>query len=109
MRNVERKLLVHEEPWGNTTGIAYFEVREGQPYVAKKLEFTKPQAWEAITPTFNLARDQVQDLFNELWRLGYRPKDGTGNSGHVEAIKFHLEDMRKLVFSQKKDRASDDK
>lgn len=49
-------------------------------------------------PTFTLSDEETQGLFNQLWQLGFRPKDGTGNSGHVEALKYHLEDMRKLVF-----------
>ncbi len=51
-----------------------------------------------IQPSFTLEREEVQALFDQLWQQGYRPKDGTGNSGHVAAIQYHLEDMRKLVF-----------
>lgn len=49
-------------------------------------------------PTLRLASDEAQQLMNELWRIGYRPKDGTGAVAHVEAQKAHLEDLRRLVF-----------
>jgi hypothetical protein len=52
-----------------------------------------------INPTFTLQQYAVQELFDQLWAQGYRPKDGTGNGGHVEALKYHLEDIRKLVFT----------
>ncbi len=57
-------------------------------------------------PTFRFSsssddRGSLQSLFNQLWNIGLRPKDGTGNSGHVESIRYHLEDMRKLVFKEK--------
>lgn len=40
----------------------------------------------------------LQNLFNDLWREGFRPADGTGNAGHLEAIQGHLDDMRKIAF-----------
>lgn len=51
-----------------------------------------------IQPSFTLSKESVQGLFDQLWSQGYRPKDGTGNSGHIAAVQYHLEDMRKLVF-----------
>ncbi len=55
---------------------------------------------EHVKPSFTLGSNEVQELFNRLWQQGFRPKDGTGNGGHVEALKYHLEDMRKLVFNR---------
>lgn len=51
-----------------------------------------------VKPSFTLDSHAVQELFDQLWVQGYRPKDGTGNGGHIAALKYHLEDMRKLVF-----------
>ncbi len=48
-----------------------------------------------------LSEDDMQAMFDQLWTLGFRPQDGTGNGGHIEALKYHLEDMRKLVFKGK--------
>jgi hypothetical protein len=49
-----------------------------------------------------LSEDDMQAMFNQMWALGFRPLDGTGNSGHIAALEYHLEDMRKLVFKEKK-------
>jgi len=68
------------------TGIEVEELEDSERY-------TVP--WK---PFMKLNKKTVQDLFNQMWSAGFRPKDGTGNSGHVEAMKYHLEDMRKLVF-----------
>jgi hypothetical protein len=57
---------------------------------------------EAIHPFLTLQQSTMQNLFNQMWQLGFRPKDGTGNSGHIEALKYHLEDMRQLVFKGSK-------
>lgn len=57
-------------------------------------------------PFLDLGRDEAQQLFESLWKAGFRPKDGTGNGGHIEAIKYHLEDMRRLVFDRHEKRLS---
>lgn len=56
-----------------------------------------------IQPFMEIGPEQAQELFNKLWQLGFRPKDGTGNGGHIEALKYHLEDMRRLVFDGAKE------
>lgn len=37
---------------------------------------------------------QAQSLLNQLWELGFRPADGTGNAGHVGALQDHIKDLR---------------
>ena len=49
-------------------------------------------------PTLELSGDEAQQIMNELWRIGIRPKDGSGAIAHTEAIQGHLADMRKLAF-----------
>jgi hypothetical protein len=95
-------LRVHESPWGAGTELAYFSESKRGVSVAKPLEFEPLSQGSFITPTLVISTEQTQELFNELWRIGYRPKDGTGNSGHIEAINRHLDDMRRLVFKDKK-------
>jgi len=52
---------------------------------------------ELLKPSFNMHIAQVQELFDQLCKRGNRPKDGSGYGGHFNAIKDHLNDMRKLV------------
>ena len=49
-------------------------------------------------PMLELPPDEAQQLMNELWRVGIRPKDGSGALAHVDAMKAHLADMRQIVF-----------
>lgn len=51
-------------------------------------------------PLFYLNEHSAQHLMNELWKEGVRPSD-IGTAGHLESVKYHLEDMRKLVFESK--------
>ena len=50
-------------------------------------------------PTLRLASDEAQQIMNELWRCGMRPRDGSGALAHVEAQQAHLNDLRAIVFS----------
>jgi hypothetical protein len=73
---------------------------DGALYAATNIEFTRIDPGVYMAPTTSMEGKDLQLLFNELWKAGFRPNDGTGNSGHVEALKYHLEDMRKLVFNE---------
>lgn len=55
-------------------------------------------AWE---PTMNIQETEAQVLMDDLWAAGLRPTEGSGSAGAIAAVKFHLEDMRKLVFKGK--------
>lgn len=71
---------------------------ENKILLAKDLTLEEVKLGSYPEPTLRLRPEAVQHLFNDLWMQGFRPKDGTGNGGHLDAIKYHLEDMRKLVF-----------
>lgn len=40
-------------------------------------------------------------MMDELWQAGCRPSQGVGSVGQLESTKYHLEDMRRLVFERK--------
>lgn len=84
------------------------ETKDGESFAVtcKGLAFTlvSPERRNLIWPTFlelPLDTDAGQSLFNALWQVGFRPHKGESGIAHVEALKFHLEDMRKLVFKNK--------
>lgn len=45
-----------------------------------------------------MTSDAGQSLFDALWAAGYRPNKGESSVAHVEAMRQHLDDMRRLVF-----------
>ena len=45
-----------------------------------------------------LAGDEAQQLMNELWRVGLRPKNGAGAVAHTESLQAHLDDLRTVAF-----------
>jgi hypothetical protein len=54
-----------------------------------------------VAPTFSLKDEECQHLIDELWRVGFRPSEGSGSTGSLAATERHLADMRHLVFKTK--------
>jgi len=95
------KVLINREPWNNHLDVIIGEADfSGKvTHISEPLILNKRDDATILTPTFSLEEEAAQELFNKMWGAGYRPQDGTGNSGHVESLQYHLEDMRKLVFN----------
>jgi hypothetical protein len=94
-------IYVRDDGFEGTISIA-MTVRHGRGShsMAKMITMEEKKEGQFISPFLTLQRDTVQNIFNQMWSLGFRPKDGTGNSGHMDAMKNHLEDMRRLVFRE---------
>ena len=52
-------------------------------------------------PSFSINHKEAIHLMDMLWRAGIKPSE-IGTVGHLEATKYHLEDMRKLVSARYK-------
>jgi hypothetical protein len=47
--------------------------------------------------SFSLDDQGAQEIMNELWRLGVRPTDATGSTGHLRAVENHNKDLKEIV------------
>ena len=70
-------------------------------YTATSIIFTKQKIGTWSEPLVNLQREEAQQLMDELWNAGIRPIGAAGSAGQLDAVKYHLEDMRKMVFNGK--------
>lgn len=70
--------------------------------VASPPVFYSPAEGAAAPPTFALDMDTAQGVMNQLWSMGLRPRDGAGSLAHVDAMKDHLDDLRRIAFARKK-------
>lgn len=70
-------------------------------FVAKAVEFEEqePQTYCTTGPAATVDREEMQGLFNALWHAGFRPQRLEDSAAALDAVKYHLEDMRKLVFA----------
>ena len=71
----------------------------GKPIVME----VKEEPFVSSPPALTFDSSHAQQLMDELWRIGFRPSEGTGSAGALAAVQYHLEDMRKLVFDGKRD------
>lgn len=75
---------------------------DGANYSVLKLDIieaeTIPKGQARGTHPMYLENDGAQAILQALWNAGYRPNNGESTKAHVDALKYHLEDMRKLVF-----------
>jgi len=58
------------------------------------------EAGYASDPSFVLPIESAQSLIDLLYRLGLRPTEAKSAEPQIEAIRYHLEDMRKIVFEK---------
>ena len=104
---------VYESPMmggGKEVFLSGYNKRTEQ-YYKGVLDFKEINKNEMREPIFTVTRrdllnnnDPLYGLMDQLWNLGYRPKnvDEKFRDHEIEAIKYHLEDMRKLTFGHRK-------
>ena len=100
----ESKLYFEHSPatMGRYIELYIYQRYQNQAWVASPIEMvmtdelSMPDATAIITP------EQATEIMDNLWRLGIRPSaDLYGSHEVVGAMKAHLDDMRRLVFSGK--------
>ena len=64
------------------------------------LVYTKlePGSFISTEPPIMLKEQEAQELMDQLYAIGIRPAGARGSLGQLDAVKYHLEDLRKLVF-----------
>lgn len=92
------EVIAQLSPWRKSVEIALVEPRGNNYACAETLIMVDRQEGIMVTPAFTLEPKAVQMLMDDLWRCGYRPSEGEGSAGQLASVKYHLEDMRKLVF-----------
>jgi len=98
----EGKIFV-ENAYPYYDAVRFFHVTEDRKYqIFYTLERRGREPGLQSDASLSLSPKLAQDLMNGLWNAGFRPNDGEGSGGHIAALKYHLEDMRKLVFKEKK-------
>lgn len=82
-------------------GDIYSRRSDGAVYIAEPLVFVEQKKrFVQNDPMCTIDDQQAQTLMNSLWECGIRPVQGAGSAGQLTAVQYHLEDMRKLVFTE---------
>lgn len=90
--------VTSELPWADTVAIRLGNRQHDTMFVARPVTMDAVKQGQQVEPMVRLPRDAAQTLFEQLWLIGFRPREGYGTHGQVGAMKDHLEDMRRLVF-----------
>jgi hypothetical protein len=75
---------------------------DGRFSVAKPPEFESLPQGHYAPDYLTIDDTAAQALMDSLYDCGYRPTRGKESEGQIEAIKYHLEDMRLLALKGKR-------
>lgn len=67
-----------------------------EPIVFKEQDPARTVPYRSI---LQLTSQSVQELMNDLWAMGIRPTEMKHTSETIDAMKSHIDDFRKIVFS----------
>ena len=92
------EILVNRLPFEKKFAFAAVLKKGDKYFVGGAIPMNEQEEDMPIEPTFKLNNVEAQFLFDELFRAGLRPSDGSGSIGQLEATERHLEDMRKIAL-----------
>lgn len=98
------KIYLRQVDYADKTDLYLVDERDGKKYFAEPMDliFKTVNDSEIVKPTLELsgyvAREFLPALSQALSESGYRPKTDEGKQ--IEALKYHLEDLRTLVFKK---------
>jgi hypothetical protein len=79
--------------------------RQGEITHAAGQAIFEPHArHELMEPHLRLSEEAAQRLADDLWDQGIRPTAAKSGSAEIEAIKAHIADLQKLIFSTQHER-----
>ncbi len=75
---------------------------DGKRVIVPKLEWVELSNEDLMvsnfSPTLYLRMENAQALMDDLWKVGFRPSEGTGSAGSLRATENHLKDMQQLIW-----------
>lgn len=97
------KFAAQREIWSDAISLRIgVKQEDGGFAVAEPLTMRVIDPGLMVQPCVSIPFYAAQSLMDELWQAGCRPSQSVGTVGQLEAVKYHLEDMRKLVFKESK-------
>jgi hypothetical protein len=97
------KFGVQRELWSDNITIRIgYPSENGVFYCAKPITMEATDIGALIEPCLSLRMEEAQLLMDNMWDAGVRPSQSVGTAGQLDATKYHLEDMRRLVFKDRK-------
>jgi len=92
------EIRAQSAPWMRAVQLL---IRDGDA-TAEPIVMKRREPGIMLEPSLSLDPESAQTLMDDLWHCGFRPTEGTGSAGALAATQNHLNDMRKLVFNERK-------
>jgi hypothetical protein len=71
----------------------------GDPILMREIKEDNHLGSHYSEPTFTLQNDECQQLMDELWRVGFRPSEGSGSAGALRQAEDHIKSLQRIAFS----------
>lgn len=85
--------------FGNEVHLAWYNISFDKRYCAQEVLPTFTPTDGLMNPFLKLTQQDAQSLINALYEAGVRPSSlFEPKTGELSAIRYHLEDMRALIF-----------
>jgi hypothetical protein len=96
------EIRVNKEPWNMCLSFLIFDRRDTtKSIVSASVLMQTVETGDLLPEPMKMSLEEAQSLMDNLWDCGIRPTEGPGSAGSLAATRYHLEDMRKLVFGAK--------
>lgn len=93
--NFELRIL---QPDPHLSQVFMGQARSGMFQVRATYELKPIEMGEDVPPMLRFDESTAQQLMDELWRVGVRPKSGEGSLGQLGATERHLADVKALLW-----------
>lgn len=107
------KIKVHREPWNDSLGVLFYEHSGQDRFVVKPVAMTleRVEPGVEVKPTFAIPGTDIYEFLKSMAEIAEangvktdtQLQEESKNKGVLEATKYHLEDMRNLVFRDTKE------
>lgn len=94
-RFIPQHIKAWPQHWDDRVAIFIVGMEEKEKKYFDGEKYCRLDEGGASEPAFILRYEQAKDLMDSLWDAGIRPEQAKGSAGQLEAVKYHLEDMRK--------------
>ena len=82
-----------------TISIAFLPIIDALPlYVAQSEGYFSEE--KSVSPCMNLPGMACQNIMDQLWNMGFRPKERKHEGEQIKVLENHLQDMRALVSNK---------
>ena len=91
------QVFVKAHPWSDGFDVYVLSKRSDGNFILNGDVWSEAKEGDEHKPTFRLTSEMAKLLTEALLSKGVRPDEESRNEGRLEATRYHLEDLRKML------------